>query len=59
VRFYDGKRGIATVRRGVAGLYSATWRTNRTKKGRHALRAVVLDARGRTLSVRRVLRVCR
>jgi minor extracellular serine protease Vpr len=59
VRFYDGKRGVATVRRGVAGLYSATWRTNRTKKGRHALRAVVLDARGRTLSVRRVLRVCR
>jgi minor extracellular serine protease Vpr len=59
VRFYDGKRGIATVRRGIAGLYSATWRTRRAKKGRHALRAVVLDQRGRVLSARRVLRVCR
>ena len=59
VRFYDGGRGIATVRRGVAGLYSATWRAGRAKKGRHALRAVVLDRRGRTFSARRVLRVCR
>jgi minor extracellular serine protease Vpr len=59
VRFYDGKRGIATVRRGVAGLYSATWRTRRAQTGRHAVRAVVLDRQGRTLSVQRVLRVCR
>jgi minor extracellular serine protease Vpr len=59
VRFYDGKRGIATVRRGVAGLYSATWRTQRASKGRHAVRAVVLDRQGRTLSVSRILRVCR
>ena len=59
VRFYDGKRGVATVRRGVAGLYSATWRTRRAKKGRHALRAVVLDRRGRTLSARHVMRICR
>ena len=59
VRFYDGARGIATVRRGVAGLYSATWRTQRARNGRHVVRAVVLDRRGRTLSVRRLLRVCR
>jgi hypothetical protein len=59
VRFYDGKRGIATVRLGVAGLYSATWRTRRAQTGRHAVRAVVLDRQGRTLSVQRVLRVCR
>jgi minor extracellular serine protease Vpr len=59
VRFYDGKRGIANVRRGVAGLYSATWRTRRAATGRHAVRAVMLDRQGRALSVRRVLRVCR
>jgi minor extracellular serine protease Vpr len=59
VRFYDGKRGIATVRSGVAGLYSATWRTRRAAKGRHAVRAVMLDGQGRTLSVPRVLRICR
>ena len=59
VRFYDGRRGIATVRRGVAGLYGATWRTARAQKGRHVLRAVVLDRRGRTLAARRVVRVCR
>jgi minor extracellular serine protease Vpr len=59
VRFYDGKGGIATVRRNVAGLYSATWRAGRAKKGRHVLRAVVLDRRGRAYSARRVVRVCR
>jgi minor extracellular serine protease Vpr len=59
VRFYDGARGIATVRRGVAGLYSATWRANGAGKGRHAIRAVVLDRNGRTYTSRRVLRVCR
>jgi hypothetical protein len=59
VRFYDGARGIATVRRGVAGLYSATWRATRASKGRHAIRAVVLDRNGRTFTSRRVLRVCR
>jgi minor extracellular serine protease Vpr len=59
VRFFDGRRGVATVRRGVAGLYSATWRTARARKGRHVIRAVVLDRRGRTFSARRVLRVCR
>jgi minor extracellular serine protease Vpr len=59
VRFFDGPRGIATVRRGVAGLYSATWRTARAARGRHRLRAVVLDQRGRTFGVQRVLRICR
>ena len=59
VRFYDGKRGIATVRRNVAGLYSATWRAGRAAEGRHVLRAVVLDRRGRAFTARRVVRVCR
>jgi hypothetical protein len=59
VRYYDGSHGIATVRKGVVGLYSATWRTAKAEKGRHVLRAVVLDGTGRTLSVRRTVRVCR
>jgi minor extracellular serine protease Vpr len=59
VRFFDGKRVIATVRRGVAGLYSATWRTARARKGRHVVRAVVLDRRGRSFSAVRRMRVCR
>jgi hypothetical protein len=59
VRFYDGQRRIATVRRGVAGLYAATWPTARAPRGRHLLRAVVLDRRGRTYGVQRVLRICR
>jgi minor extracellular serine protease Vpr len=59
VRFYDGRRGIATVRNGVAGLYAATWRTAKVRKGRHLLRAVVLDREGRTFGSRRLVRVCR
>ena len=59
VRYYDGSHGIATVRKGVAGLYSATWRTAKAAKGRHALRAVVLDRKGRTVTARRTVRVCR
>jgi subtilisin family serine protease len=59
VRFYDGRRGIATVRRNVAGLFSASWRAGRAEEGRHVLRAVVLDRRGRAFTARRVVRVCR
>ena len=58
VRFFDGRRRIATVRRGEAGLYGATWRTRGARKGRHLLRAVVADARGRTASAERVVRIC-
>ena len=59
VRFVDGRRTVATVRRGVAGLYSATWRTRRLERGVHRLTAIVRDARGRTASSTRVARVCR
>jgi subtilisin family serine protease len=58
VRFLDGRKPIATVRRGTAGLYSATWRRGGAAKGRHMLRAVVTDARGRTAEAQRVVRVC-
>jgi hypothetical protein len=59
VAFLDGRRTIASVRRGTAGLYSTTWRTARASKGRHVLRAVVTDAAGRRATAERVVRICR
>ncbi len=59
VAFFAGKRRIALVRRGAAGLYGATWRTGRAAKGKHVLRARVLDAAGRAVSATRTVRVCR
>jgi minor extracellular serine protease Vpr len=59
VRFLLGGRTVATVTRGTAGLYGAAWRTRGLKKGRHALRAVVSDAQGRTASAVRRVRICR
>ena len=53
----DGKR-VATVRRGMAGLYAATWRTRGAARGKHELRAVVADAAGATASAGRTVRVC-
>jgi hypothetical protein len=58
VRFYRGDTLLATVRRGTAGLYSATWRRGSAKKGNHTLRALVTDANGRTATAERVVRVC-
>ncbi|MGH3071889.1 MAG: S8 family serine peptidase [Gaiellaceae bacterium] len=58
IRFLDGSRPIATVRRGTAGLYSATWRRGKAAKGRHTLRAIVVDAKGRKAEAQRVVRVC-
>jgi hypothetical protein len=59
VTFFDGRRKLATVKRGVEGLYDAAWRTRKAHRGRHVLRAVVTDGGGRTASARRVVRVCR
>jgi hypothetical protein len=59
VRFLDGRRAIATVRGGSAGLYGTAWRTAGMKQGRHMLRAVVRDAAGRTATAERVVRICR
>ena len=58
VRFFRGRQLVATVRRGTAGLYTATWRRGGAAKGNHTLRAVVKDARGRTATAERVVRVC-
>ena len=59
VRFFDGKRLIATERRGSEGLFGAPWRTAKARAGRHVLRAVVTDRRGATASATRPVRVCR
>ena len=59
VKFFDGHRKIATVRRGIEGLYLTTWRTAKAVRGKHVLRAVVTDRRGATSSAQRILRVCR
>ncbi|HET8949730.1 MAG TPA: S8 family serine peptidase [Solirubrobacteraceae bacterium] len=58
VRFLDGRKPIATVRRGASGLYQATWRRGGAAKGRHTLRAIVTDAKGRKAEAQRVVRVC-
>ena len=59
VRFLDGRRTIATVRRGPGGLFTTTWRNGAAAKGRHTLRAVVTDARGRQARAERAVRICR
>ena len=59
VEFFDGGRRIARVKRGPAGLYATTWRTGKLERGRHVLRAVVHDAKERTASATRRVRVCK
>ncbi len=59
VRFLvDGKQ-VAVDHKGVADVFSATWRTGAAAKGKHVLQAVVTDASGRTLAANRSARVCR
>jgi minor extracellular serine protease Vpr len=58
VRFFDGERRLRVVRRGVAGLYTTTWRTRGTKRGVHRLRAVV-QAGGQRAAATQLVRVCR
>jgi hypothetical protein len=59
VRFFDGGQRIGTDRRGPEGLYAVTWQTRGEPRGRHRLRAVVVDAKGRQYTVARRVRVCR
>jgi minor extracellular serine protease Vpr len=58
VQFFDGKRRVRVVKRGVAGLYFTTWRTRSAKRGLHRLRAVV-RAGAQRAEATRVVRVCR
>jgi minor extracellular serine protease Vpr len=59
VRFFDGRRLIAKRTEGVESLYDTPWRTRKARRGRHVLRALVTDRRGKTASARRLVRVCR
>ena len=59
VVFRDGSRRVATVRRSVAGLFTATWLTARSRPGRHVLRAQVIERGGRSFTAERLVRVCR
>lgn len=59
VRFLDARKPIATVKRGGAGIYSHTWKPGSAPKGKHALRAIVTDVKGRKAESQRVVRVCK
>jgi hypothetical protein len=60
VRFYAGKRRIAIVRNGQAGLFVATWNTRKAKRGAHTLYAIAIEAAaGRGASTTERVRVCR
>jgi hypothetical protein len=59
IRFSDGPRKIAKVTRGLDGLYSTPWLTRKAARGRHELRAVVTDKRGKRASAERLVRACR
>ncbi len=59
VKFLQGEKPVATIRRGSAGLYTATWVRGGLAKGKYALRAIVTDAKGRKAEAQRVVRVCR
>ncbi len=59
VRFVDGARTIGLDRGAGGGLAAITWTTKSARPGRHALEAVATDASGRSVSARRVVRVCR
>ncbi len=59
VKFFDGKRLIAKRTRGVEGLFVADWKSGKAKRGRHVLRAVVTDRRGRHAQAQKIARVCR
>jgi hypothetical protein len=58
VTFFDGARTISTVKKGVADLYAANWKTGGLAHGRHVLRAVVTDRAGGHAEATRSVRVC-
>ena len=59
VRFFDGRKLVATQRQGLVGLYTAVWKRGAAAKGKHTLRAIVTDAQGRKAEAQRVVRVCK
>ncbi len=59
MRFYDGKRLLGKQTHGVDGLFVLDWKSGKAKRGRHVLRAVLTDKRGRRAKAQRLVRVCR
>jgi minor extracellular serine protease Vpr len=59
VTFYNGKRKIGSSKPDSAGIAFRDWNVKKVKKGKHALRAKVSDARGRTATASRIVRVCK
>ncbi len=59
VVFYDGKKKIRAKKPDAAGLAFVDWNIKRAGKGKHALRATVRDAGGRTATASRSVRVCK
>jgi hypothetical protein len=59
VSFYDGRRKISSKKPDSAGLAFTDWKVKRANKGKHVLRAKVRDARGRTATASRIVRVCK
>ena len=59
VRFFDGRKLLATDKSGGAGLFTAVWKRGAAANGKHTLRAIVTDAKGRKAEAQRVVRVCK
>jgi minor extracellular serine protease Vpr len=57
VAFFAGRRRLAKRHGSPLGLYATTWR--KASRGRHLLRVVLTDRRGRRAQARQVVRVCR
>jgi minor extracellular serine protease Vpr len=58
VAFYDGRRRLS-VQRGGRDLFGMTWRTAKARHGRHLLRVIATDRRGKRAQALRIVRVCR
>ncbi len=56
--FFDGRKKLASRKPDSAGLAFTDWKIKNAGKGKHVLRATVRDARGRTATARRTVRVC-
>jgi minor extracellular serine protease Vpr len=57
--FSDGTKRIGSRKPDAAGLSFTDWNVNNASKGKHVLRAKVVDARGRTATASRIVRVCK
>jgi minor extracellular serine protease Vpr len=59
VRFFVGHRRISKKNGSSLGIYAATWRTKKASRGKHVVRVVLTDRKGRRAQAQRVVRVCR